>query len=264
MPPPPWPREAPASALQLVADATVVAADGTQDVHLTVELVDDEGNVVTDERPVRVEVTEGPGALPTGRSMELTPWDFTLLEGRGAIELRPMRRGTIRVVATAEDLEPVAVTIEAIAGLPCDGRPLRFQPGPPSVRGLTRDGSRSLAARRPTAASSQRADRPSHHITEYTSRDGWYPADVGLGSWVRVDLEGVWILTHVRIELADDGIEVPLTVRVDADDAEHTVDVPSSSRTSIDLELPSVSGRSVTVEFPTIPREVKEVHAYGR
>jgi beta-galactosidase len=264
VPPPEWPQAASARGLRLLADATTVVANGTQDVHLTVELVDEEGRVVDDERLVRLEVVDGPAVFPTGRRLELSPLTLSLLEGRGAIELRPLRAGTIRVRAAAHALEPVVVVIEATGGRPWDGRPLRVQPGPPSVRGLNRGGARPLAAKRPTRASSQHPKHPAHHITDYVAQGGWLPEAEGEGSWVRVDLEGVWTITHVRIELADDGVEAPMTVRVDADDAVHTVDVPSSNRTSLDLELPSVSGRSVTVEFPTVPREVKEVRAYGR
>jgi len=118
VPPPTWPISGTPAALQLAADKTALAAvDGTDDAQLIVTVVDSKGNPVSNNVPVTLSITSGPGEFPTGTSITFTPSstsdqsDIAILDGKAAIEFRSYYAGTSVITATSPNLTSTTVTI---------------------------------------------------------------------------------------------------------------------------------------------------------
>ena len=74
--------------LELHGDRTEFLANGQEDVWLHVYLCNKEGKRISNELPVTLEVVEGDGIFPTGRSITFKPEDNSFLDGQAAIEFR--------------------------------------------------------------------------------------------------------------------------------------------------------------------------------
>jgi hypothetical protein len=118
VPPPTWPVDGTPAALQLTADKTTLAAvDGTDDTQIIVTVVDGKGTSLTNNVPVTLSITSGPGEFPTGTSITFTPAggsdqsDIAILEGKAAIEFRSYYAGTTVIRATSPNLTAATVTI---------------------------------------------------------------------------------------------------------------------------------------------------------
>jgi hypothetical protein len=118
VPPPTWPVSGTPAALQLEADKTSLSAvDGTDDVQLIVTVLDSKGTPISNNVPVTLSITSGPGEFPTGTSITFTPpgssdqSDIAILEGKAAIEFRSYYAGTTVIKATSPGLTAATVTI---------------------------------------------------------------------------------------------------------------------------------------------------------
>ena len=91
--------------------------DGTEDVWLLVTVVDASGTPISNEVPVTLEVTSGPGEFPTGPSITFTPpgngtaSKISIVDGQAAIEFRTYYSGTSVITASSPDLTSATVTI---------------------------------------------------------------------------------------------------------------------------------------------------------
>jgi beta-galactosidase len=104
--------------LQLTADKTSLSAvDGTDDAQLIVTVVDSKGTAITNNVPVTLSVSSGPGEFPTGTSITFTPAgggdqsDIAILDGKAAIEFRSYYSGTSVIKATSPGLTAASITI---------------------------------------------------------------------------------------------------------------------------------------------------------
>ncbi|MDX3798262.1 glycoside hydrolase family 2 TIM barrel-domain containing protein [Streptomyces sp. AK04-3B] len=107
--------------LGVEADRRSLTADHYDLAHVTIELRDDDGNLVhDDDRVVEVQVT-GCGVLQgLGSARPVTEERFdaarrTTFDGRALAVVRPTSPGPIRVLVTSDGLDPVAVELEASA-----------------------------------------------------------------------------------------------------------------------------------------------------
>ncbi|HVY36947.1 MAG TPA: glycoside hydrolase family 2 TIM barrel-domain containing protein [Polyangia bacterium] len=164
--PPAWPAAGTPAGLQLTASTTTLTAvDGTQDAQLMVTVVDGGGKPISNNVPVTLAVTSGPGELPTGPSITFTPpssndpqSDIAIQDGQAAIEFRSYYAGTSVITATSPGLKSATVTITS------QGSPA-YVPGvtlAPPLRAYSRYAgnggpgttSLTLALNHPTSASS--------------------------------------------------------------------------------------------------------------
>jgi hypothetical protein len=118
VPPPTWPVDGTPAALKLEADKTSLAAvDGTDDAQLIVTVVDSKGIPISNNVPVTLSITSGPGEFPTGTSITFTApgssdqSDIAILEGKAAIEFRSYYSGTTVIKATSPNLTAATITI---------------------------------------------------------------------------------------------------------------------------------------------------------
>ncbi len=131
--PPTWPVEGTPAGLKLTTSTTTLTAvDGTQDAWLLVTVVDAGGTPLSNEVPVTLTVTSGPGEFPTGPSITFTPpgngeaSDIAMIDGQAAIEFRTYYSGTTVITASSPGLESDTVTITS------QGSPA-FEEGMPPV-----------------------------------------------------------------------------------------------------------------------------------
>ncbi len=115
---PTWPTSGTPAGLKLTTSTTsLTAVDGTQDAWLLVTVVDSAGKPLSNNVPVTLTITSGPGELPTGPSITFTPpgsgeaSDIAILDGQAAIEFRTYYAGTSVIEATSPGLTSASVTI---------------------------------------------------------------------------------------------------------------------------------------------------------
>lgn len=102
-----------AAKLAITASDTVISNDGTKDTHIIVTVEDEDGNWVNKEPEVILEIVDGPGIFPTGKTMSFKPGD-SMRDGKAAIEFRSYYAGTTTIEAYSPsnpDIEPASVTI---------------------------------------------------------------------------------------------------------------------------------------------------------
>jgi hypothetical protein len=115
---PTWPTSGTAAGLKLTSSTTTLSAvDGTQDAWLLVTVVDASGKAISNNAPVTLTITSGPGEFPTGPSITFTPpgsgaaSDIAILDGQAAIEFRTYYSGTSVIEAASPGLTSSSVTI---------------------------------------------------------------------------------------------------------------------------------------------------------
>jgi beta-galactosidase len=116
--PPTWPASGTPAGLKLTTSTTTLTAvDGTQDAWLLVTVVDSAGKPLSNNVPVTLTITSGPGEFPTGPSITFTPAgggaasDIAILDGQAAIEFRTYYAGTTVIEATSPGLTNSSITI---------------------------------------------------------------------------------------------------------------------------------------------------------
>lgn len=113
IPPPEWPVEGKPARLELSADKKIISpANGTDDVHLMVEVMDASGKRLSNKVPVTLSVESGPGEFPTGKSITFTPnTDIDMIDGCAAIEFRSYYAGETVIKASSPGLKDDRIRI---------------------------------------------------------------------------------------------------------------------------------------------------------
>jgi beta-galactosidase len=268
--PPAFPEPGTAVALRLTADTDEIPTDGTGDARLVVELVDEHGVRVADDRAVALTVVEGEGLLPSGRSIVLEPANHSLWGGAGAIELRSYVPGVQRVRATSAGLPSVEVVVAA-TGPEKAPRERRLPPpapsvaGPPSSAGRSRrEGATSLAAYRPVAVSSAEPPHVGGNATTPGSGAFWRAGRRGPGEWLTANLEFPYDITRIEVVFAEAPAH-PWTVETSLDGRAFEFlhrGEPAPDALEAVLEFPFRAARRVRLRFPEQPIDVAEIRVY--
>jgi beta-galactosidase len=115
-PQPVYPAAGTAAKMVITADKTTILNDGTDDCQLIVSVQNAGNQVISNNVNGTLQITSGPGLLPTG-----TSWTFSTPDGQQAIEMRSYGTGTITVSATSGSLTPGSITITAQDPVPTVG-----------------------------------------------------------------------------------------------------------------------------------------------
>lgn len=262
--PPAFPEPGTAVALRLTSDTEVIPTDGTGDARLVVELIDEHGVRVEDDRSVRLTVVEGEGLFPSGQSIALGPETHSLWGGAGAIELRSYVPGVQRVRAFAKGLEPAELVVVA-TGPGKEPRERRLQRPAPYVTEAPRGkGESSLAMYRPVKVSSAAPAHEGGNATNPERGRIWRAADRDPGHWLAADLEFPYEISRVEVFFAEPPAH-QWTVETSADgrafEPLHRAE-PVADGLSASLEFPSRTARRVRLSFPERPIGVEEIRVY--
>ena len=212
-----------------------------------------------------LEIIDGGAIFPTGRSIELSPEKENLIEGLGAIELRALYAGEIRIRASAEGLRPAELSLTAIGSEAWSGQKITYPSGPPSVLIPHNDsGPINIAKNRPVFCSSFAEGFSPKFINDENLQTYWRAATNEPGEWVRQDLEGLKkvrqlkvtfnVTTDSPIELSatDDGTTYELLART----------IISAEHQEYSLDLQGRNLRSIKISFPELPMDIRELEIY--
>ncbi len=204
---PEWPQEGTPVSLKVFADKTTIQrTDATDDVHINVQVIGDNGKHISNSPDVTLSIISGPGEFPTGRSItftESTRNDIQILEGHAAIEFRSYEGGESVIEATSAGLEAAQVKITTV------GEP-RYEEGvTPLVKDRPYTDYRLLKAieegkpvkvsdSRPTRSNSKSSSLPS------LANDGhkwtrWIPEFDNGTVWWELDMENFYNVDRVEI-----------------------------------------------------------------
>lgn len=214
---PKWPEKGVPAKLALTADKTTIAApDGTDDVHLTVSVLDAQNRPLSNELPVVLSVVEGPGEFPTGGCIRFMPpsddeaSDIAMRDGKAAIEFRSYHAGQTVIEASAEGLQPARITVTTLgeptwesAGRPkAPARPYRrFIAAPKGGTGA----EMLLALNRPSFASSTAAAATRAAANDDNAQTAWRAEEADGTAWWKLDLEASYDLSAIEIVLPEKG-----------------------------------------------------------
>ncbi len=177
--------------LKLSADRVVISTDGTEDAQLVVTVVDAHGRHVANSMEITLEIVSGPAIFPTGKTLVLRPEDKSLLDGKGAIELRSYFSGESKIIAKSEGLVQGEIAIKSIGGEQWNNQTINELLPPPNImQPPYADRSFSIGTHRPVFASSSQTDYPSRNVTDGSYETYWRPEEENEGAWIMVDLEG--------------------------------------------------------------------------
>jgi beta-galactosidase len=273
--PPTWPTSGTAAALQLTADKTTLSAvDGTDDAQLIVTVVDSKGNPISNNVPVTLSVSSGPGEFPTGTSITFTPAgssdqsDIAILDGQAAIEFRSYYAGTSVIKATSPNLTSASITITS-QGSPAwvEGvtKPTAARPYTRYTGSGTSSSSQTLALDRPTNASSNAGTASNGNDGDTTT--SWQAASTDASPWWQVFLESSYTVSSVQLTFptADN---YRYTIDVSPDGTQWTTKVDQSQNTSTSQTRTATtafgSGISyVRVSFTGQPAGLAEIAVTG-
>jgi len=205
--PPEWPVEGTPKSLKLFTDRnTINGTDATDDVHVNVQVIGDNGKHISNSPDVTLTIVSGPGEFPTGRSItfkETTRNDIQILEGHAAIEFRSYEGGKSIIEATSEGLEPARIEITTT------GEPKYIEGKTPVVKNrpyidyrLTKaieiGEAVKISDARPTRTNSKSNSLPS------LANDGhkwtkWQPGLENESVWWELDMENFYDVDRVEI-----------------------------------------------------------------
>lgn len=209
--PPEWPVEGTPKSLKLFADKTTIeGTDATDDVHVNVKVIGDNGKHISNSPDITLTVISGPGEFPTGRSItfkETTYNDIQILDGHAAIEFRSYEGGTSIIEASSEGLEPARIEI-ITTGLPkfIEGETPLVKDRPYTDYRLTKAIEIGEAVKvsdaRPTRTNSKSSSLPS------LANDGhkwtkWLPALENGSVWWELDMENFYDVDRVELNFVN-------------------------------------------------------------
>jgi hypothetical protein len=199
VPPPAWPNEGKPAALRLTSTSPVIErADGTDDVHLTVTVVDAEGRALSNSPTVTLTIDSGPGELPTGRAIRFAPdSDIPIRDGQAAITMRSWQKGRSMLRASSPGLKDAVLSIDTLSGPD-------FVPGvtPLAPNRVYKEAKRTEAEfffvpdgvfgiDNPTAASSNAKGHESRFVNDGNPATWWQAAKGDTAPWVLISTEKV-------------------------------------------------------------------------
>lgn len=201
--PPEWTKPGTPARIRLESSRTAdIRTDGTDDVLLTISLLNANGKEVSASPAVTLTVVSGPGEFPTGSSICFEEKsDIRIADGKAAITFRSYYAGTTVIKATSPGLEPAEVRLTFIGGstyingkTPAVGeRPyVRFvQEAQPMVQTFGRNN--------PTFASSSADNHAAGLAADGDESTWWQPAPSDTNACWTLDTEKGLLLQSVSI-----------------------------------------------------------------
>jgi hypothetical protein len=202
--PPAWPGNGTPAALKLSADKrTINAADGTDDVHLIVTVLDKDGKETSNCPPVTLAIESGPGEFPTGPSITFTPdSDIAIREGKAAMEFRSYYAGKTVIRATSPGLKDATIEVSSKGGPKfIAGKTPVIKPRPyRQLTGKEWEGALvTLGVDNPTRVSSQSTNHSGRLANDGNPATFWEALAGDTQAWLRVDLEKIVTVTQTKL-----------------------------------------------------------------
>lgn len=205
VPPPDWPEPGQPAALELTTSTQLISADGTQDAHLIVSVLDKEGKRVSASPDITLQIVSGPGEFPTGHSITFRHnSDIDVRDGQAAIAFRSWHAGETVIRATSQGLISSTVTIRT-KGSPdwkaelADKWQKQRDKGASIATARKIERRDNIASVRPTSASSEEEKNPAHGANDGNFETRWCAVDARTPAFWQVDLENFYLIESVLI-----------------------------------------------------------------
>lgn len=209
IPHPEWPAEGTPYKLSIKASESCnVKADGTDDVMLTVNVLDKNGKLLSCAPDVTLRIVSGPGEFPTGRSITFShDSDIRILDGQAAISMRAYYSGKSVVEAVSEGLEPARIEVtfchapkykKGVSHVTEERRYIRFT----NTTGNA-DNLMTFGMNNPTFASSTKAGKTPGMATDGKKETSWEASDEDSNPWIIIDTEKGLELEKLIVFLAE-------------------------------------------------------------
>ena len=197
--------------IRLSSDVNRFRANGQEDAWICAELLDQEGNPISNEIELTFTVEKGDGIFPTGKTITFSPEKKNMLDGLAAIEFRSWYGGENVICATADGVKSAKICIFA------DGEPkpkntvLNQMLPPPYTVGEPKPKERyDEAKRHPVFADSFEIGHEPYFVTA-EEEGSWMPKMSDSSKhlseqmhWVMVDLEGVRRINQLEVSFEDE------------------------------------------------------------
>ena len=197
--------------IRLSSDVNRFRANGQEDAWICAELLDQEGNPISNEIELTFTVEKGDGVFPTGKTITFSPEKKNMLDGLAAIEFRSWYGGENVICATADGVKSAKICIFA------DGEPkpkntmLNLMLPPPYTVGEPKPKERyDEATRHPVFADSFEIGHEPYFVTA-EEEGSWMPKMSDSSKhlseqmhWVMVDLEGVRRINQLEVSFEDE------------------------------------------------------------
>lgn len=197
--------------IRLSSDVNRFRANGQEDAWICAELLDQEGNPISNEIELTFTVEKGDGIFPTGKTITFSPEKKSMLDGLAAIEFRSWYGGENVICATADGVKSAKICIFA------DGEPkpkntmLNLMLPPPYTVGEPKPKERyDEATRHPVFADSFEIGHEPYFVTA-EEEGSWMPKMSDSSKhlseqthWVMVDLEGVRRINQLEVSFEDE------------------------------------------------------------
>lgn len=253
IPHPEWPAEGTPCRLSVKASATHgVRADGTDDVLLTVNVLDKDGKLLNSTPDVTLRIVSGPGEFPTGRSITFShKSDIRILDGQAAISVRAYNSGTSVIEATSDGLEPARTEIEfvgapkyrkGVSHVTEERRYVRF-----TNSSATADNLMTFGMNNPTFASSSKAGNIPGMATDGKKNTFWEADGGDAAPWITVDTEKGLNLEKMAVVLAESG------------KYSYTVEVSNDNRTWTKASSESFEAKAGEVRKSTFAENIRKI-----
>ena len=195
----------------LSSDVNRFRANGQEDAWICAELLDQEGNPISNEIELTFTVEKGDGIFPTGKTITFSPEKKNMLDGLAAIEFRSWYGGENVICATADGVKSAKICIFA------DGEPkpkntvLNPMLPPPYTVGEPKPKERyDEAKRHPVFADSFEIGHEPYFVTA-EEEGSWMPKMSDSSKhlseqmhWVMVDLEGVRRINQLEVSFEEE------------------------------------------------------------
>lgn len=197
--------------IRLSSDVSKFRANGQEDAWICAELLDQEGNPISNEIELTFTVEKGDGIFPTGKTITFSPEKKNMLDGLAAIEFRSWYGGENVICATADGVKSAKICIFA------DGEPkpkntvLNPMLPPPYTVGEPKPKERyDEAKRHPVFADSFEIGHEPYFVTA-EEEGSWMPKMSDSSKhlseqmhWVMVDLEGVRRINQLEVSFEEE------------------------------------------------------------
>ncbi|MCP1469271.1 hypothetical protein J3E64_000946 [Sphingobium sp. OAS761] len=205
--PPQWPEAGKPAGLRLTSSSPVIErADGTDDVHLVVTVVDAHGRALSNSPPVTLSIESGPGELPTGRTIRFAPdSDIPIRDGQAAITMRSWQSGKSILRVSSPGLKDATLTIETTGGPAFVPGVTPLAPDRPYAEARRTDAEfmyfpdAIFGQDNPTGASSSASGHSSRLVNDGDPGTWWMAGEGDDAPWVSISPEK--ILQFRRLEI---------------------------------------------------------------
>ncbi len=277
VPPPAWSTEGIPAAIRLTASQpTIEKADGTDDVHLVVAILDKNGNEISNSPDVKLEIVSGPGEFPTGSSILFQNGsDIVIRDGKAAIEFRSYYAGKTVIRATSPGLKDAEIVIISKNAPTFNPENQTASGARPYLRYRNQEQKKqvdaliNLLAERPTRVSSF-ADGHSPRLANDGDLSTYWLSgeEAGEKAWWQVDMENIYTLSEIDITFKEEQA-AQYEIQVSEDGNKWTTICDQKANTTTfknrkDIPNANNRGRFLRVNFNSSQANIADIQAFGK